>query len=268
MITTIIKRRGEEVLKMITMKFSTAFLLLINTYYVCFMIITSTTTATTTTASTFAPTTQRHKNGGLLSSQPALTTSSGGGSRTGGCTSPRSSSSSALHLSLLPTLRGGAFGEHATVHSNTYFVGKISKAFKLLIARSGDAWRNVDTAFHISELIPLLILSFLPEIVLRAINNRIVNKTIRRDAPLDFEDTTHLAPISARLCQIGQLGVVVYFGEMFMVSLFASPKSRQGRIGDLSLAVSALTTHTTVSSFPSSNPITNDGYNCYTKRYI
>jgi len=74
-------------------------------------------------------------------------------------------------------------------------------------------------AFGASELIPILALSFLPEVILKFVSEQIVNKTIRRDNPLDFEDHPHLSKISQVLCHIGQLGLLVYFGELFLVFL-------------------------------------------------
>ena len=55
--------------------------------------------------------------------------------------------------------------------------------------------------------------------VLRFISDQLVNKTVRRKNPLQFDDTPYLAPISKLICQVGQLGLLVYCGELFLVFL-------------------------------------------------
>jgi len=142
-----------------------------------------------------------------------------------GSTIPRMSLSSfgvsSARSTVWSQLRGGAAaattsGPH---HQSLVLVGNISLFFKVLLTRSGSALEQAVTAFGVSELIPILALSFLPEIVLRFVSQHIVNKTVRRRHPLPFEETPHLSRVSRVLCQIGQLGLLVYFGEVFLVFL-------------------------------------------------
>lgn len=120
-------------------------------------------------------------------------------------------------LSLL-NLRGGGVTVSQQGHQSV-LVGNISAFFSALFSRSGSAMEQAVTAFGITELIPILALSFLPEVVLRFVATQVLNKTIRREKPLDFEDTPYLSKVSRVLCQIGQLGLLVYFGELILVFL-------------------------------------------------
>ena len=74
-------------------------------------------------------------------------------------------------------------------------------------------------AFRFSDIFIILFLSFLPDYILRVVNDYIVNQTIRREHPLEFEDTPYLSKISAMICQVGRLGLFVYFGELFLIFL-------------------------------------------------
>ena len=118
-------------------------------------------------------------------------------------------------------LRGGSLwtGEEKIKPEGTLLVGNISAALETLLSRAGAAMGRVEAAFHISDLVFVLCLSFLPEIILRFISDHIVNKTIRRKKPLQFDDTPYLSPIAKIICQMGQLGLLVYFGELFLVFL-------------------------------------------------
>jgi small-conductance mechanosensitive channel len=97
--------------------------------------------------------------------------------------------------------------------------GTISSAWRVLLTESGAAWNHAQAVFRVSDLITICILAFSPEIILRFIHNRIINPNFRKKNPKDFEDTPYLAPIAAALCQIGQLALLVYFGELFIVFL-------------------------------------------------
>jgi len=114
----------------------------------------------------------------------------------------------------LQTLRGGK-----KPPPKTCLVGNISTAWKVLLSESGAAWQRAEAAFHITDLGVILFLAFMPEIILKFVSDRILNKTIRRDNPLEFENTPYLEPIATMLCQVGQLGLLVYFGEIFIVFL-------------------------------------------------
>jgi len=122
-----------------------------------------------------------------------------------------------LSASLITTLRGGA--DAAKTRGGSFLVGNISEGFKTVLGRSGAAMHRAEDAFRFTDIVPILILSFLSEIILRFISNRIVNTTIRRENPLEFEDTPYLAPLSRLICQVGQLGLLVYTGELFMLFL-------------------------------------------------
>ncbi len=97
--------------------------------------------------------------------------------------------------------------------------GTISSAWRVLLTESGAAWNHAQAVFRVLDLITICILAFSPEIILRFIHNRIINPNFRKKDPKDFEDTPYLAPIAAALCQIGQLALLVYFGELFIVFL-------------------------------------------------
>lgn len=120
-------------------------------------------------------------------------------------------------MSTLFSLRGG--GVATSQGHQSILVGNISEFFSALLGRSGSALEGTLNAFDIPELIPILALSFLPEIFLRFVSTQIINKTIRRTNPLEFEDTPYLSKVSRVLCQIGQLALGVYAGELFLIFL-------------------------------------------------
>lgn len=119
-------------------------------------------------------------------------------------------------------LRGGADVVAESIHSgspSTFFVGSMSSIAKTMKTRAGGSMGLVQEAFCPADLIPILAWSFLPQIILRFVHNQIVNKTIRRKEPLDFEKTPYLKPLSSILCQLGQVGLGVYLGELALVFL-------------------------------------------------
>jgi len=116
----------------------------------------------------------------------------------------------------LYTLRGGA---DKIQPKGSFLVGTISDALHTIASRSGDGMGNVKEAFRLIDLEVLLCWAFLPHVVLRFVSDQIVNKTIRRKNPLQFDDTPYLKPISQLTCQVGQLSLLVYFGELFLVFL-------------------------------------------------
>lgn len=111
--------------------------------------------------------------------------------------------------------------EQAQQHFDTDFclVGNISSALTALITQSNYAFHEAKQAIHLSDLVFLVAIAFLPHVVLRFVNNHILNRTIRRKNPLDFIDTAILEPLCKFTCQIGQLGLLTYFGEVFIVFL-------------------------------------------------
>mmetsp|Transcript_26123 Transcript_26123/g.56585 ORF Transcript_26123/g.56585 Transcript_26123/m.56585 type:complete len:457 (-) Transcript_26123:107-1477(-) len=117
----------------------------------------------------------------------------------------------------LHSLRGGLLKKPPP--PKPCLVGTIPAAWKTILAESGAAWQRAEAAFRVSDLGVMLCLAFLPEIILKFISNRVVNKTIRRNNPKEFEDTPYLAPIAKAVCQVGQLALLVYFGEIFIVFL-------------------------------------------------
>lgn len=119
------------------------------------------------------------------------------------------------------SLRGGSFfGEREKIQpEGSVLVGNISQALQRIFSRSGAGINNAAQAFRLTDLAAILCWAFLPQIVLRFVSDRVVNKTIRRKNPLQFDDTPYLAPISKLICQMGQLGLLVYFGELFLVFL-------------------------------------------------
>lgn len=118
--------------------------------------------------------------------------------------------------SSLLNIRGGVIRNDKP---KTWLVGQFQAVLKALRSESRNACHSAEVAFSISDLGFILCFALLPEAICRFINNRIFNKTLRKTNPLDFEDTPYLAPISHALCQIGQLSLLVYFGELFMVFL-------------------------------------------------
>ena len=119
------------------------------------------------------------------------------------------------HHSHVLSLRGGA----EVRRPGLFLVGHIGASLKNLISRSDTACKNSVAAFRFSDIFIILFVSFLPNYILRLVNDYIVNTTIRREHPLEFEDTPYLSKISAMICQVGQLGLWVYFGELLLVFL-------------------------------------------------
>ena len=116
----------------------------------------------------------------------------------------------------LQTLRGGVMKK---AEPKTCLVGNVEAAWRAIVAESGNAFYRAERAIKVSDLGFILFLAFMPETICRFISNRIVNKTFRENNPMDFEDTPYLAPIAKALCQVGQLALLVYFGEIFIVFL-------------------------------------------------
>ena len=116
----------------------------------------------------------------------------------------------------LESLRGGILKKPPP---KPCLAGTISSAWRVLLTESGAAWSRAQSVFRVSDLCIICIFAFSPEIILRFISNRIINPTFRKDDPKEFEDTPYMAPIAKALCQIGQLALLVYFGELFIVFL-------------------------------------------------
>lgn len=98
-------------------------------------------------------------------------------------------------------------------------VGNISSALTAILSKNHAAVQLVEEAIRWSDLQVLLAIAFLPHFLLKFINNQIINKTIRRKSPLEFQDTPFLSIFSEHVCQVGRLGLLVYFGELFIVFL-------------------------------------------------
>lgn len=121
---------------------------------------------------------------------------------------------------LLFNLRGGGWLRGEKVQpEGSVLIGNVSRAFQRIASRSGAGIHNAEEAFRLTDLGVILCWAFLPDIILRFISDFVVNKTLRRKNPLAFDDTPYLAPISKLICQIGQLGLLVYIGELFLVFL-------------------------------------------------
>ena len=114
-------------------------------------------------------------------------------------------------------MNGESLGNEDTTCQERCLVGNIEAAVHTLRSQYGNAFHEAKQAFRFTDLQVLLAFAFLPHIIFRFVNY-VVNKTIRRTKPLDFEKT-FLSKIATRLGQVGQLGLVVYFGELFMVFL-------------------------------------------------
>lgn len=117
----------------------------------------------------------------------------------------------------LQSLRGGLLQKPPP--PKPCLTGTISAVWQTMLSESGAAWQRAEAAFRVSDLAVILCVAFLPEVVLKFISDQVVNKTIRKKNPKDFEDTPYLAPIAKALCQVGQLALLVYFGEIFIVFL-------------------------------------------------
>lgn len=104
---------------------------------------------------------------------------------------------------------------------STHFclVGNISGALHALVSHYDIAFQQAREAISLKDLQLLFAVAFLPHYILKVINNRILNKTIRRKHPLAFEETRYLMPLCKIVCQVGRLSLFVYFGEVFIVFL-------------------------------------------------
>ena len=120
-----------------------------------------------------------------------------------------------VNRSLLSSLRGGV--EAASRRPGFIVVGQTAKTLKTMRSRSGFSLARVVSALNLTDATFILVLRFLPEIFLRFIHNRIVNKTVRRQRPIDFETTPVFYPLSQFLCRLGQVGLLNYVLELLLI---------------------------------------------------
>jgi len=126
---------------------------------------------------------------------------------------PRASSSSARLRTMLMGEQGSALRGGALVGSISSGLGKLRREGKTAMKKAHDA-------YELGELAGILFLAFGSESFLKFVNNQVLNRTIHRDKPKDFEES-RLSIVSRLTCQLGQVGLIVYAGELFLIFLRA-----------------------------------------------
>jgi small-conductance mechanosensitive channel len=126
--------------------------------------------------------------------------------------------SSTKHALLLS--RGGAlFGAKPNLAPDSFLVGKIAHVLHALFTLSWSSLQHVGESCHVSDLTVIFMLSFASHSVLRLYNDVIHNKILRRGKEPTEYDGSYLDTIGDWLSGFGQIGILVYFGELFLLYL-------------------------------------------------